>query len=179
MKTHKVAKTDDVVTTKTSDSLIILRKKFHFPNDPVMKGRISFRSKWLDIRTRDPPKSWELPIPLHVGAEDLLKMLKLSDVNTLHYEIYYLSRYVDEEYLLKVGVSTHVKDLELECMEEGFIKGFMKGIHLVHRKAGAEVDGLTPSQASRDSSSDSDGDEIESELKKTFILEDDTDIEIL
>ncbi|KAH0455915.1 hypothetical protein IEQ34_015947 [Dendrobium chrysotoxum] len=64
-----------------------------------------------------------------------------------------------------------VKALELECIEEGFIRGFLKGIHLVHRKPRAKAFG--------DSSSDSDGDEIESELQKTFALEDDTDIEIL
>ncbi|KAL0906003.1 hypothetical protein M5K25_024462 [Dendrobium thyrsiflorum] len=143
--THKVGKADDVVSTITGDSLIIFRKKIHFPNDLVMKvsaksdrscappsgfltvyefslraglrfpptselidilqicgvslsqlsyramliimglivffrdhravlspvclsrmgrlisnmqGRISFRSIWLDIRTRDPSKGW-------------------------------------------------------------------------------------------------------------------------
>ncbi|KAH0449712.1 hypothetical protein IEQ34_020404 [Dendrobium chrysotoxum] len=59
----------------------------------ILLGRISFRSKWLDIYTRDPSKKkWgklkELPIPLHIGAEDLLKIFKLSDIDTLHYEIY-------------------------------------------------------------------------------------------
>ncbi|KAL0919986.1 hypothetical protein M5K25_009082 [Dendrobium thyrsiflorum] len=53
------------------------------------QGRISFRA---------------YPIPLHVGEEDLLKILNLSDVDTLHYEVHYLSRYVDEEYLFKVGL---------------------------------------------------------------------------
>ncbi|KAH0461348.1 hypothetical protein IEQ34_008923 [Dendrobium chrysotoxum] len=72
-----------------------------------------------------------------------------------------------------------VKALELECMEEGFIRGFLKGVRLVQRKTGAEVEGLTPSQASRDSSSDSNGDDIESELQKTFSLEKDDDDEIL
>ncbi|KAH0449140.1 hypothetical protein IEQ34_022940 [Dendrobium chrysotoxum] len=91
------------------------------------QGRISFRSKWLDIRTQDPSKSWisdffyvkndwnllekwgkmrELPIPIHLGAEELLKILKFSDIDTLHYEVRYLSRYIDEEYLFKVGLST-------------------------------------------------------------------------
>ncbi|KAH0464230.1 hypothetical protein IEQ34_007016 [Dendrobium chrysotoxum] len=149
--------------------------------------RISFRSKWLDIRTRDP-------------AKELLKILKFSDIDTLHYEVHYLSRYIDEEYLFKVGLSTHagrshaqmlkksksaafkiiiedhiqearnhiydveVKALEADCMEEGFIRGFMKGVRVVQRKTGAEIDGLTPSQASGDPSSDSGGEEIESEL---------------
>ncbi|KAH0448921.1 hypothetical protein IEQ34_022721 [Dendrobium chrysotoxum] len=84
-------------------------------------GRISFRSKWLDIRTRDPSKGWisnffyvqndweklkELPVPLHIRAEDLLRILKLPDLDALHYEVRYLSRYIDEEYLFKVGLST-------------------------------------------------------------------------
>ncbi|KAH0450326.1 hypothetical protein IEQ34_021018 [Dendrobium chrysotoxum] len=201
------------------------------------QGRISFRSKWLDIRTRDPSKSWisdffyvkndwnllkkwgklrELPISLHLGAEELLKILKFSNIGTLHYEVRYLSRYIDEEYLFKVGLSTQagrshaqmlkksksaafkiivedhiqearnhiydveVKALETDCMEEGFIRGFMKGVRAVQRKTGAEIDGLTPSQASCDPSSDSGGEEIESELQKAFSLEEDEDdIDIL
>ncbi|KAH0460213.1 hypothetical protein IEQ34_010876 [Dendrobium chrysotoxum] len=282
------------------------------------QGRISFRSKWLDIRTRDPSKSWisdffyvkndwnllekwgklrELPISLHLGAEELLKILKFSDVDTLHYEVRYLSRYIDEEYLFKVGLSTQagrshaqmlkklvkvseaaiqsskippkrpgsednvqtvkkkrvgevlavtskdphispskshipedvlkhqcsmlseretqqlpstviddfkksaafkiivedhiqeahnhiydmeVKALEADCMEEGFIQGFMKGVRAVQCKIGVEIDGLTPSQASGDPSSDSGGEEIESELQKAFSLEEDEDdIDIL
>ncbi|KAH0459547.1 hypothetical protein IEQ34_012361 [Dendrobium chrysotoxum] len=306
------------------------------------QGRISFRSKWLDIRTRDPSKGWisnffyekwgklkELPVPLHIGAEDLLRILKLPDLDALHYEVRYLSRYVDEEYLFKVGLSTQagrshaqilkksarvpevvpqknhskrpgseeglqasrkkradevltvvskgpraspsksyipedvlnhqcigrrraeelysdfklemtktlndwnkefvkvkylqgeykkkydskvkemksvlsekeaqqlpsgvieefkesyafkiiiedhiqearshiydveVKALEAECAEDGFIRGFMKGVRTVYRKTGAEIEGLTPSQASSDASSDSGGEELESEL---------------
>ncbi|KAL0919985.1 hypothetical protein M5K25_009081 [Dendrobium thyrsiflorum] len=57
-----------------------------------------------------------------------------------------------------------VKALELEYMEEGFIRGFLKGIRLVHHKTRAEVEGLRPSQTSSDSFSDSDGDEIKNEL---------------
>ncbi|KAH0470256.1 hypothetical protein IEQ34_001814 [Dendrobium chrysotoxum] len=83
------------------------------------QGRISFRSKWLDIRTQDPSKGWisnffyekwgklkELPVPLYIGAEDLLRILKLPNLDALHYEVRYLSRYIDEEYLFKVGLST-------------------------------------------------------------------------
>ncbi|KAH0434220.1 hypothetical protein IEQ34_026876 [Dendrobium chrysotoxum] len=200
-RTQKAPKADDVISTVTENSFISFRKKFHFPNDLVMKvpartdracfpppryvtvyefslraglrfppsselidilticgvclsqfsyramsivmglivlfrdrgvvlsseclswmghlfsdeqGRISFRSKWLDIRTRDPSKGlqekWgklkELPVPLHIGVEDLLRILKLPDLDALHYEVRYLSRYVDEEYLFKVGLST-------------------------------------------------------------------------
>ncbi|KAH0454510.1 hypothetical protein IEQ34_016434 [Dendrobium chrysotoxum] len=65
-------------------------------------------------------------------------------------------------------------------MEEGFIRGFMKGVRAVQRKTGAEIEGLTPSQASSDPSSDSSGEELESELQKAFSLEEEEDdIEIL
>ncbi|KAH0455914.1 hypothetical protein IEQ34_015946 [Dendrobium chrysotoxum] len=377
-RVQKAPKADDVISTVTEDSFISFRKKFHFPNDLVMKvpartdracfpppgyvtvyefslraglrfppstelidiltlcgvclsqfsyramsivmglivlfrdrgvvlsseclsrmgrlfsdaqGRVSFRSKWLDIRTRDPSKGWisnffyvqndwglqekwgklkELPVPLHIGAEDLLRILKLPDLDALHYEVRYLSRYVDEEYLFKVGLSTQagrshaqmlkksarvpevvsqknhskrpgseeglqalrkkraerlrsvlsekeaqqlpsavieefkksyafkiiiedhiqearshiydveVKALEAECAEDGFIRGFMKGVRTVHRKTGAEIEGLTPSQASSDASSDSGGEELESELQRAFALEEDEDdVEIL
>ncbi|KAH0464699.1 hypothetical protein IEQ34_004802 [Dendrobium chrysotoxum] len=102
-------------------------------------GRISFRSKWLDIRTRDPSKSWisnffyvhndwnlqkkweklkELPIPLHIGAEDLLRILKLPDLDALHYEVHYLSRYIDEEYLFKVGLSTQAGRSQTQMLKK-------------------------------------------------------------
>ncbi|KAH0449570.1 hypothetical protein IEQ34_020262 [Dendrobium chrysotoxum] len=58
-----------------------------------------------------------------------------------------------------------VKALEAECIEDGFIRGFMKGVHAMQRKTGAEIEGLTPSQASGDPSSDSGGEELESELQ--------------
>ncbi|KAI0529014.1 hypothetical protein KFK09_001559 [Dendrobium nobile] len=169
-KTHMASKIDDVISTIIDDSFISFRKKFHFPNDLVMKvparsdracfpplgyvmvykfslraglqfllapelinilticsGRISFRSKWLDIHTRDPSKYWisdfffvqndwglqekwgklkELPIPHHIGAEYLLRILKLPYIDALHCEMRCLSRYIDEECLFKVGLST-------------------------------------------------------------------------
>ncbi|KAH0464680.1 hypothetical protein IEQ34_004783 [Dendrobium chrysotoxum] len=68
-----------------------------------------------------------------------------------------------------------VKALEAECAEDGFIRGFMKGVCTVHRKTGAEIEGLTPSQASSDTSSESGGEELESELQRAFALEEDED----
>ncbi|KAL0927362.1 hypothetical protein M5K25_001526 [Dendrobium thyrsiflorum] len=73
-----------------------------------------------------------------------------------------------------------VKALEAKFMEEGFIKGFMKGVRAVHRKTGADIQGLSPSQASGGPPSDSGGEEVESELQKIFALEEDEhDLEIL
>ncbi|KAH0448019.1 hypothetical protein IEQ34_021819 [Dendrobium chrysotoxum] len=57
-----------------------------------------------------------------------------------------------------------VKALELKCMEEGIIRDFLKDVCLVQCKTRAEVEGLTPSYAFDDSSSDLVGDEIESEF---------------
>ncbi|KAH0466745.1 hypothetical protein IEQ34_003983 [Dendrobium chrysotoxum] len=57
-----------------------------------MQGHISFRSKWLNIHIWDPLRGWVLNLP---------------DVDTLHYEVCYLSRYVDEEFLFKVRLFTH------------------------------------------------------------------------
>ncbi|KAH0454363.1 hypothetical protein IEQ34_016287 [Dendrobium chrysotoxum] len=53
-----------------------------------------------------------------------------------------------------------VKALEQQCIDKGFIRGFSKGVHLVQRKVGVEVTGLTPSQASDDSPIDFDGAKI-------------------
>ncbi|KAH0465773.1 hypothetical protein IEQ34_005876 [Dendrobium chrysotoxum] len=61
--------------------------------------------------------------------------------------------------------NVEVKALEEECIEDGFIRGFMKGVRAVQRKTGAEIEGLTSSQASGDPSSDSGGEELESELQ--------------
>ncbi|KAH0455055.1 hypothetical protein IEQ34_016979 [Dendrobium chrysotoxum] len=36
-RTQKAPKADDVISTVTEDSFISFRKKFHFPNDLVMK----------------------------------------------------------------------------------------------------------------------------------------------
>ncbi|KAH0470661.1 hypothetical protein IEQ34_000384 [Dendrobium chrysotoxum] len=64
-----------------------------------------------------------------------------------------------------------VKALEQQCIEDGFIRGFLKGVHLMQRKTGVQVEGVTPSQALDDFPSGSDGDEIEIELHKATDLD--------
>ncbi|PKU71764.1 hypothetical protein MA16_Dca008293 [Dendrobium catenatum] len=106
--------------------------------------------------TRNPPAKEDCPV---ARSEGLKKTHKEA-----------LNHIYDDE----------VKALEAKCMEHGFIKGFMKGMHAVQRKIGAEIKGLTPSEASGDPSSDSGGEELESELQKVVSLEEDEDdIEIL
>ncbi|KAL0908524.1 hypothetical protein M5K25_023020 [Dendrobium thyrsiflorum] len=102
----------------------ILSRMGRFTSDA--QGRVTFRSKWLDFRTRDPSRSWatafffvkndwgltekwgklkDLPAPLHIGEEDITRILKVPDVEHLRYEIRYLSKFTEEEFLLKVGLS--------------------------------------------------------------------------
>ncbi|KAH0449542.1 hypothetical protein IEQ34_020234 [Dendrobium chrysotoxum] len=54
-------------------------------------------------------KKWgklkELPVLLHIGEEDILGDLKILDVKNLLYEICYLNKYIEEDYLFKVGCS--------------------------------------------------------------------------
>ncbi|KAH0458053.1 hypothetical protein IEQ34_013368 [Dendrobium chrysotoxum] len=112
-------------------------------------------------------------------------MLNFYDVDILHYEVQYLQGEYKRKYDENVKeMKDHVQEArdhicyvkvkasKLDCMEEGFIQGFLKGVCLVHHKTGAEVEGLTSSQAFDDSSSYSDGDVIESELQNVFTLED-------
>ncbi|KAH0468383.1 hypothetical protein IEQ34_003416 [Dendrobium chrysotoxum] len=184
-------------------------------------------------------KMRDLPAPMHVREEDIMRLLKVPDIEHLLYEIHYLNKYIEEEFLFKVGLSFHprrsdarmlkptskvpepptpapkvspmrqvggedpyvllkkkklegaadhvqeahdhiyeveVKALEQQCIDEGFIQGFLKGVRLVQQKAGVEVEGLTLSQASDDFPPDSDGNEIESELQKACALEVDDEV---
>ncbi|KAH0468210.1 hypothetical protein IEQ34_003243 [Dendrobium chrysotoxum] len=245
-----------------------------------MQGRVTFRCKWLDMHTWDPAKNWsssyffvrndwgllekwgkmrDLPAPLHIREEDIMRLLKVPDVEHFLYEVLYLNKYIQEEFLFKVGLSFHpgrsdarmlkptskvseppvpidhlqvdleraqatitqlhedqrasgekvakleaenkrsqtfiaekeaammsfesardhvqeardhiyeveVKALEQQCLDDGFIRGFLKGVRLMQRKTGVE--------ASDDFPPGFDGDEIESELK-AFALEDDDEV---
>ncbi|KAH0452358.1 hypothetical protein IEQ34_019657 [Dendrobium chrysotoxum] len=97
-----------------------------------MQGRMTFRCKWLDMRTRDPTKSWsstfffmrndwgllekwekmrDLPAPLHV-REDIMRLLKVPDVEHLLYEVCYLNKDIKEEFIFKVGLSFHPERLD-------------------------------------------------------------------
>ncbi|KAH0435382.1 hypothetical protein IEQ34_026620 [Dendrobium chrysotoxum] len=172
-------------------------------------GRVTFRSKWLDLRTRDPSKNWasafffvkndwgllekwgkmkDLPSPLHVEEEYIMRILKVPDIEHLLFEVRHMSRYIEEEFLFKsIAFKTIIQDhvqeardhiydievkaLEQQCIEDGFIRGFLKGVRLMQWKTGVQVEGVTHSQASNDFPSCFDGDEIESELQKAFDLD--------
>ncbi|KAH0455474.1 hypothetical protein IEQ34_015506 [Dendrobium chrysotoxum] len=74
------------------------------------QGRIIFRSKWLDIHTRDPSKNWNLlkkyeklkDLSIFLGIEDILKILNLLDIDTIHYEASSKKKRV-EEILIYIG----------------------------------------------------------------------------
>ncbi|KAH0470751.1 hypothetical protein IEQ34_000474 [Dendrobium chrysotoxum] len=200
----------------------------------------------------------ELPSPLHVEEEDIMRILKVPDIEHLLFEVRHMSRYIEEELLFKVGLSFHagrsdanilkpaskaratitqllkdqkaskekvvsleardkrshiliaekevalsgsepskviedfkksiafktiiqdhvqeardhiydieVKALEQQCIEDGFIRGFLKGV-LKDRSSSRRCD---PLSGFNDFPSGSDGDEIESELQKAFDLD--------
>ncbi|KAH0458623.1 hypothetical protein IEQ34_011437 [Dendrobium chrysotoxum] len=172
-----------------------------------MQRRVTFRCKWLDMRTRDPAKSWsssyfflrndwgllekwgkmrDLPAPLHIRKEDIMRLLKEAALTSFE-----SSRVIEDfkkSIAFKIIIQDHiqeardhiyeveVKALEQQCLDDGFIRGFLKGVRLMQRKIGVEVEGLTPSQASDDFPPGSDGDEIESELHKAFALEADDEV---
>ncbi|KAH0468244.1 hypothetical protein IEQ34_003277 [Dendrobium chrysotoxum] len=142
----------------------------------------------------------DLPSPLHVEEEDIMRILKVPDIEYLLFEVRHMSRYIEEEFLFKVGLSfhagrsdakmlkptsnsiafkiiiqdhvqearDHIYDIEVKALEQ---QGFLKGVRLIQWKTGVHVEGVTPSQASDDFPSSSDGDEIESELQKAFNLD--------
>ncbi|KAH0458705.1 hypothetical protein IEQ34_011519 [Dendrobium chrysotoxum] len=57
-----------------------------------------------------------------------------------------------------------------QCIDEGFIQDFLKGVHLVQCKTIVKVKGLTHSQASNDSLLDPDWCELEREAPKLRLL---------
>ncbi|KAH0470739.1 hypothetical protein IEQ34_000462 [Dendrobium chrysotoxum] len=180
-----------------------------------MKNDWGLIEKWGKMR--------DMLAPLYVGEEDIMRILKFPDIKYLSYEVRYLNKYIEEEFLFRVKLSFHagrldarmfkpsfkvleppalaskdfkksisfktviqdrvqeardhiyeieVKAFEQQYIDEGFIRGFMKGICFIE----VEVKGLTPNQASYDSPPYSDGDEIKSELQKAFALEVDDEI---
>ncbi|KAH0451766.1 hypothetical protein IEQ34_019065 [Dendrobium chrysotoxum] len=132
----------------------------------------------------------DLPATLHVEEEDIMRILKLPDIKHLLFEVRHMSRYIEEKFLFKsIAFKTifqdhiqeardhiyhiEVKALEQQCIEDGFIRGFLKGVCLMQRKTRVQVEDGFPSGFY--------GDEIESELQKAFDLDvdDETDLDRL
>ncbi|KAH0462945.1 hypothetical protein IEQ34_007527 [Dendrobium chrysotoxum] len=116
------------------------------------QGHITFTSKWLDMRTRDPLKSWthaffyvkndwgliekwgrikDLPVPLNVREEDILRILNIPEVKRLLFKVRYLTKYIEEEFLFKKSISfktiihdrlqearEHIYDVEVKALEQ-------------------------------------------------------------
>ncbi|KAH0454924.1 hypothetical protein IEQ34_016848 [Dendrobium chrysotoxum] len=177
------AKVDDAASTITGDSLIVLHKKFHIPNDVV-----TMVPKRFDRASLPPPGylivcETNLRTGLHFSPPaELIGISKGCGVSL--FQFLYRAISMSLQTIIQDRIQEaydHIykieeKTLEQQCIDEGFIQGFLKGVRLVQQKAGVEVEGLTPSQALNDSPLDSDGDEIESELQKAFALEVDVEI---
>ncbi|KAH0458251.1 hypothetical protein IEQ34_013566 [Dendrobium chrysotoxum] len=265
------------LTSDMQGPMQIVRHAHPRPCEELVQFILFVRNDWGLLEKWG--KMRDLPAPLHVGEDDIMRLLKVHDVELLLYEVRYLNKYIEEEFLFKVGLSFHpgrsdaqmlkptskvpeppvpvdleraqatitqlcedqrasgekvavleaenkrsqtliaekevvltsfessrviddfkksiafkiiiqdhvqeacdhiyeveVKALEQQCLDDGFIRGFLKGVRLMQRKTGVEVEGLTPSQASDDFPPGSDGDEIESELQKAFALEADDEV---
>ncbi|KAH0457989.1 hypothetical protein IEQ34_013304 [Dendrobium chrysotoxum] len=55
--------------------------------------------KWVKMK--------DMPAPLYVGEEDIMRIIKVPDIKHLLYEVRYLNKYIEEEFLFRVGLSFH------------------------------------------------------------------------
>ncbi|PKU81275.1 hypothetical protein MA16_Dca015304 [Dendrobium catenatum] len=132
---NKETRVDETVSTVTNDFLFIFHKNYHFPNDVKMMvprrcgvnlSQLSFRAMSVTVglialfrdrgatmtpehlsRMQKWGKMRDLPSPLHVSEEDKMRILKVSDLDHLLFEVRHMSKYTEEEFLFKVGISFH------------------------------------------------------------------------
>ncbi|KAH0470825.1 hypothetical protein IEQ34_000548 [Dendrobium chrysotoxum] len=176
---NKEARVNETASTVTSDFLILFRKNFHFPNDvvtivPKRSDRASLPPPgYLTISETNLRARLCFPPPA-----ELIKILRPCRVNLSQFSFRAMPsiafKTIIQDHVQEVRDHIYdikVKALEQQCIENGFIRGFLKGVRLIQRKTGVQVEGVTPSQASDDFPSGSDGNEIESELQKAFDLD--------
>ncbi|KAL0903435.1 hypothetical protein M5K25_027815 [Dendrobium thyrsiflorum] len=60
----------------------------------------------------------DLPAPLHVIEEDIMRIRKVLDIEHLLYEVRYLDKYIEEELMFKVGLSFHVGRSEARMLKK-------------------------------------------------------------
>ncbi|KAH0453054.1 hypothetical protein IEQ34_017378 [Dendrobium chrysotoxum] len=70
-------------------------------------------------------KMRDLSAPLHIGEEDIMRLLKVPDVEHILYEVRYLNKYIEEEFLFKVGQSIHLGRSYAQMLKPTF-KGVTK-----------------------------------------------------
>ncbi|KAH0465476.1 hypothetical protein IEQ34_005579 [Dendrobium chrysotoxum] len=67
-------------------------------------------------------KKWgrmkDLPVPLYVREEDILRILNIPDVKHLLFEVRYLTKYIEEEFLFKVGLLIKAGRLEAKMLKK-------------------------------------------------------------
>ncbi|KAH0451770.1 hypothetical protein IEQ34_019069 [Dendrobium chrysotoxum] len=189
---NKGAKVDDVASTITGDLLMILHKNFHIPNDVVTMaglpppGYLTISETSLRAGLHFPPPTELVEILKRCGvclSQFLYRAMSMTEAALMSFESSRVTEDFEKSIAFKIIIEDHiqeardhiykveVKALEQQCLDDGFIRGFLKGVRLMQRKIGVEVEGLTPSQASDDFPPSSDGNEIESELQKAFALE--------
>ncbi|KAH0449729.1 hypothetical protein IEQ34_020421 [Dendrobium chrysotoxum] len=145
------------------------------------RAELATISTSLSFQNREADLSRHELIEAHAEINQHKKTLKklALEKNALEKENKKLQDHLQEREITNLDIEaiSLKADLERQSLEEGFTRGFLKGVRLVHGKTGVDIEGLTPSQASEDSSLDSDDEDIESELKKALFSDDD-DIDI-
>ncbi|KAH0452728.1 hypothetical protein IEQ34_020027 [Dendrobium chrysotoxum] len=125
---------EDVVSNVTSEALAMIRRKFYLPNEEsgivipkflcraitiIVGITIFFREHGVTLKikhlsrmfkftmgaSRNLRKLIVLSKSSHVKEEEILKLLNFFDTKTLRWELCFISRYVAEEKLFKVGLS--------------------------------------------------------------------------
>ncbi|KAH0463410.1 hypothetical protein IEQ34_007992 [Dendrobium chrysotoxum] len=56
-------------------------------------------AKWRKIK--------DLPAPFHIREEDIMRILKVPDIEHLLYEIHYLNKYIEEDFLFRFWLLFH------------------------------------------------------------------------
>ncbi|KAL0905382.1 hypothetical protein M5K25_023797 [Dendrobium thyrsiflorum] len=116
-KPHKVWKADDVVFTITGDSLIIFRKKFHFPNDLVMKvptksDRACAPPEFLTVYEFNLRAGLQFP-----PASELIDILRICGNND-YVNVKYLHGEYKKKYDAKIKKMKVVDEQIAECRAE-------------------------------------------------------------
>ncbi|KAL0914223.1 hypothetical protein M5K25_017736 [Dendrobium thyrsiflorum] len=89
------------------DDIQIQMIRYPYPRSVKELGHLI--EKWGKLK--------DLPAPLHVGEEDIMRILKVPDIEHLLYEVRYLSKYIEEEFLSKIGLSFHTWRSEVRMLK--------------------------------------------------------------
>ncbi|KAH0455313.1 hypothetical protein IEQ34_015345 [Dendrobium chrysotoxum] len=160
-------KSNNVQEISTQTSEVAPKPSLNNDNTPSLSKKKKKVDKTLAIVTISKSYKDSSPSKLHIPKDILThQYIKCRRADELSIIQDHVQQAHDHIY------DVEVKDLERQCIEEGFIRWSLKGVHLVQRKTGVEVEMLTHSQASDDSLSALGDDGIEIDLKIFFFYED-------